>query len=511
MAASRSQDYYLQLPIPTPNKGHVVTFLSRTYGLAEEEIATIGDMPNDVLTFSRSRHLHRHGAVEPRGAPRGAARDDVERRGRLRRTPSTHSSSRKGDSEWRPKRRCNSEWSGSDGWARASFAADKDGHQCVGYDVFPDAVKALEADGAAGSTLARGLRRESSRSRGRSGSWSRRARSPTRRSPTSPRCSSRATSSSTAGTRITATTSAARTSSARRASTTSTSGTSGGVFGLERGFCLMIGGEDEVVAAARADVRARSRPGVGDAPATPGRTGEPAPASMGYLHCGPGRRRPLREDGAQRDRVRAHGGVRRRAERPQATPTRASGSARSTPRPRRSRPRALPVRDRHRRGRRGLAARERRRLVAARPHGRRRCTSRRRSRGSRAASRDSGEGRWTSVAAIDEGVPAPVLTAALCVAVRLARARTTSPTSCSRRCARSSAATTRSGRDGGEPRRSEIARPTPRPSPARGRARRRRRRARRSRIAAVRDRGLRRHDTVGDVRAPRRRRVPWER
>jgi hypothetical protein len=54
VAASRSQDYYLDVTHPDANKGHVVTFLSRTYGLAEEEIATIGDMPNDVLMFSRS-------------------------------------------------------------------------------------------------------------------------------------------------------------------------------------------------------------------------------------------------------------------------------------------------------------------------------------------------------------------------------------------------------------------------------------------------------------------------
>ena len=54
VAASRSQDYYLDVTHPHANKGHVVSFLSKTYGLAEEEIATIGDMPNDVLMFARS-------------------------------------------------------------------------------------------------------------------------------------------------------------------------------------------------------------------------------------------------------------------------------------------------------------------------------------------------------------------------------------------------------------------------------------------------------------------------
>jgi 6-phosphogluconate dehydrogenase len=63
-------------------------------------------------------------------------------------------------------------------------------------------------------------------------------------------------------------------------------GTSGGVFGLERGYCLMIGGEDEVVK--RLDPIFRSiAPGVRAAPRTPGRNGAPGAAEHGYLHCGP--------------------------------------------------------------------------------------------------------------------------------------------------------------------------------------------------------------------------------
>ena len=64
-------------------------------------------------------------------------------------------------------------------------------------------------------------------------------------------------------------------------------GTSGGVFGLERGFCLMIGGPESAVARLDPIFRALA-PGV-DAVAdrTPGRTGEPSPEEMGYLHCGP--------------------------------------------------------------------------------------------------------------------------------------------------------------------------------------------------------------------------------
>jgi 6-phosphogluconate dehydrogenase len=63
-------------------------------------------------------------------------------------------------------------------------------------------------------------------------------------------------------------------------------GTSGGVFGLERGFCLMIGGQPEPVARLDPIFRALA-PGVEAAPRTPGRAGDPSPAEMGYLHCGP--------------------------------------------------------------------------------------------------------------------------------------------------------------------------------------------------------------------------------
>jgi 6-phosphogluconate dehydrogenase len=63
-------------------------------------------------------------------------------------------------------------------------------------------------------------------------------------------------------------------------------GTSGGVFGLERGFCLMIGGEAKTVK--RLDPIFRSlAPGVASAPRTPGRKGRTTTAEHGYLHCGP--------------------------------------------------------------------------------------------------------------------------------------------------------------------------------------------------------------------------------
>ena len=63
-------------------------------------------------------------------------------------------------------------------------------------------------------------------------------------------------------------------------------GTSGGVWGRERGYCQMIGGAAEVVQ--RLDpIFAALAPPVESAPRTPGRTGPPIPAEHGYLHCGP--------------------------------------------------------------------------------------------------------------------------------------------------------------------------------------------------------------------------------
>src|SRR6266568_7481965 len=63
-------------------------------------------------------------------------------------------------------------------------------------------------------------------------------------------------------------------------------GTSGGVWGLERGYCLMIGGEDETVK--RLDpIFSALAPGVGATSHTPGREMVSGTAEQGYLHCGP--------------------------------------------------------------------------------------------------------------------------------------------------------------------------------------------------------------------------------
>ena len=63
-------------------------------------------------------------------------------------------------------------------------------------------------------------------------------------------------------------------------------GTSGGVWGLERGYCMMIGGPDKTVA--RLDPIFRTlAPGIGTIERTPGRVANSGTAEMGYLHCGP--------------------------------------------------------------------------------------------------------------------------------------------------------------------------------------------------------------------------------
>jgi 6-phosphogluconate dehydrogenase len=63
-------------------------------------------------------------------------------------------------------------------------------------------------------------------------------------------------------------------------------GTSGGVWGLDRGYCMMIGGENDVVRNLDPIFR-QLAPGVGDIPRTPGREKIDGTAEFGYLHCGP--------------------------------------------------------------------------------------------------------------------------------------------------------------------------------------------------------------------------------
>jgi 6-phosphogluconate dehydrogenase len=64
-------------------------------------------------------------------------------------------------------------------------------------------------------------------------------------------------------------------------------GVSGGVWGRERGYCMMVGGDDEAVHRLEPVFDALA-PGVAAAPRTPGRQGDPGPEEQGWLHCGPG-------------------------------------------------------------------------------------------------------------------------------------------------------------------------------------------------------------------------------
>ena len=123
----------------------------------------------------------------------------------------------------------------------------RDGHSCVGYDVNPEAVQALAADGAVRSDSLAGFRRQAVQAphgvgHGPCGRYH--GQDDRRPSPT---CSRKAMSSSTGATPTTATTSAMPAALRPQGIHHVDCGTSGGVWGFERGFCLMIGGEADVV------------------------------------------------------------------------------------------------------------------------------------------------------------------------------------------------------------------------------------------------------------------------
>ena len=188
-------------------------------------------------------------------------------------------------------------------------------------------------------------------------------------------------------------------------------GTSGGVFGLERGFCLMIGGERDVVS--RLDPIFRSlAPGVGSAQRTPGRDGEPTPAEHGYLHCGP--------SGAGHFVKMVHNGIEYGLMAAYAEGLNILNNADAGLREREADAETAPlinpefylyeidipdVAEVWRRG--SVIASWLLDLTAAAL----RSSPDLKEYEGRVS--DSGEGRWTSIAAIEEGVPADVLTAAL--------------------------------------------------------------------------------------------------
>ena len=161
----------------------------------------------------------------------------------------------------------------------------RDGHRCVGYDVSPDAVKALEADGALGAESIADFAAKLEKPRT---AW---VMVPAGEI-TDNTIASLADVLEPGDTIIDGGNTYYH-DDIRHAGELKEKGihhvdigTSGGVWGSERGFCLMIGGENDVVDRL-SPIFASIAPGVGSAPRTPGRTGEPTAAEQGYLHCGP--------------------------------------------------------------------------------------------------------------------------------------------------------------------------------------------------------------------------------
>ena len=188
-------------------------------------------------------------------------------------------------------------------------------------------------------------------------------------------------------------------------------GTSGGVFGLDRGYCLMVGGPDGAFARLE-PIFASLAPGVEAAPRTSGRDGEPSPAERGYLHCGPsgaGHFVKMVHNGIEYGLMAAYAeglnilehadaGLHERAADAETAPL-------TEPEYYRYEIEVAEVAELWRRG--SVISSWLLDLTAA---------ALRESptlEGFEGRVSDSGEGRWTSLAAIDEGVPAPVLTSAL--------------------------------------------------------------------------------------------------
>jgi 6-phosphogluconate dehydrogenase len=188
-------------------------------------------------------------------------------------------------------------------------------------------------------------------------------------------------------------------------------GTSGGVWGLERGYCMMIGGPDATVK--RLDpIFAALAPGRGDIPRTPGRENVGGTAEMGYLHCGPsgaGHFVKMVHNGIEYGLMASYAEGLNILRHANAGKEKQVASAESTPlRDPQNYQYELNLADVTEVWRRGsVIASWLLDLTAAAMIGDPQLD--------KFAGRvsDSGEGRWTIKAAIDEAVPAPVLTAAL--------------------------------------------------------------------------------------------------
>jgi 6-phosphogluconate dehydrogenase len=161
----------------------------------------------------------------------------------------------------------------------------REGHHCVGYDVSADAVRAVESDGIAGATSLEEFAAKLEKPRA---AWvmvpAGEITSKTIRS---------VAEVFEAGDVIIDGGNTHYHDDIRHAAELREKGihhvdvgTSGGVYGLERGFCLMIGGERDVVERLY-PLFGSIAPGISAAERTPGRSGEPSPSESGFLHCGP--------------------------------------------------------------------------------------------------------------------------------------------------------------------------------------------------------------------------------
>lgn len=188
-------------------------------------------------------------------------------------------------------------------------------------------------------------------------------------------------------------------------------GTSGGVWGLERGYCLMIGGTDTAFAHCE-PLFASIAPGVGDIDRTAGRTGDPAPEEQGYLHCGqPGAGHFVKmvHNGIEYGIMAAYAEGLNVLAHANAGNTEQSHSAEVTPLEQPQYYRydldIAKVTEVWRRG--SVISSWLLDLTAGALNKNPQLT------GMAGRVSDSGEGRWTVKAAIDEGVPVPVLSASL--------------------------------------------------------------------------------------------------
>ena len=222
-------------------------------------------------------------------------------------------------------------------------------------------------------------------------------------------------------------------------------GTSGGVFGLERGYCLMIGGEEPDRRPPRADLpHARAGRRGGGAHAGPPRARR-AQAEHGYLHCGghgAGHFVKMVHNGIEYGIMgaiaeglailkKADVGLQEHDKDAETAPLRD--------------PEYYQYRFDMRRDRRGLAPRQRDRLVAARPDGRGPAARIPTARASPAASRTRARGAGRRSPRSRRACPR-TSSRRRCTSASARAARPTTPTSCSRRCASSSAGTRRSPR-----------------------------------------------------------------